>query len=142
MLTRCSTLTFNIIPMKLRYTVPFKQRLLPHCWPYGLGSGNVDGGRGQANMPPRSLLPRPQRVGKKISPVNLYALLLPSSRTFRCYVLFSWLLPLCISLCCKLIIKHFRSVPEPLCTYMAVGDWCLMLPSNGCLCDISLVLRL
>jgi hypothetical protein len=27
--------------------------------------------RGQANMPPHSLLPRPQEVGKKVSPVIL-----------------------------------------------------------------------
>jgi hypothetical protein len=41
--TRSSTLTLNIIPTELKYTVRFKQRLLPHCWPYGLGSHRVDG---------------------------------------------------------------------------------------------------
>jgi hypothetical protein len=43
-LTHCSTLTFNIIPRELRYTIRFKQRLLPNCWPYGLGNGRVNGG--------------------------------------------------------------------------------------------------
>jgi hypothetical protein len=42
-LTRCSTLTHNIIPMVFRYMVRFKQRLLSHCWPYDLRSGRVDG---------------------------------------------------------------------------------------------------
>jgi hypothetical protein len=31
------------------------------------------------------------------------------------------------------------TIPQLLCTYMAVRNWCLTLPSCGCLCNISLI---
>jgi hypothetical protein len=37
--------------------------------------------------------------------------------------------------------NHHPQQVRLLCMYMAVGDWCLLLPSNECLCDISLIPR-
>jgi hypothetical protein len=66
--TRCSTSRLNINPTELRYTAHFKQRLLPHCWPMALEVVGLVEGRGHADMPSRSLLARPQGLGKQISP--------------------------------------------------------------------------
>jgi hypothetical protein len=54
-----------------------------------------------------------------------------------------------ISLCCGLIIKlcpqqflnYVRIRNWSWCTRVAVGDWCLSLPSNGPLCNIVLTPR-
>jgi hypothetical protein len=60
---------------------------------------------------------------------------------------------ICILLCCRQIRKHcpqqlldccyvYMAVKDWFwCTYLAAGDQCLMLPSNGSLCKISLVPR-
>jgi hypothetical protein len=44
-----------------------------------------------------------------------------------------------LSLCCGLMEETPPSVPQLLYAYVAVGDWCLTLPSNGSLCNISLI---
>jgi len=45
-LTRCSTLTLNMIPTENKNTIHFKQRLLPNCLPHDLGIVPVNGEEG------------------------------------------------------------------------------------------------
>ena len=47
-LTRCSTLTLNMIPTENKNMIHFKQRLLSNCLPHDLGIVTMNGGESKS----------------------------------------------------------------------------------------------
>ena len=65
-MTRCSTLTINMIPAENKNTIHFKQRLLPNCLPQDLEIVTVNGGESTSHYHTPLAVAKFTGKGKKI----------------------------------------------------------------------------